>query len=503
MSKWLVAARLTDGSVRVPRIGRPTNLLGFGWRCLAVRGSLRRTAIWYLALAALAMFAGALQAQENVPTRPFAEVPEIGDYIRKQGSIGFGHNDITVAKVDLSVPPDGRAEYIVFLNEPCGSGGCAVDVLSRSANGEFQRLAGILMYGFGLGYSATNGMRDLLSEGKSGKMIWRFDGRTYRPRKGHPKSATRRPKSRLSDAGSPSGQAAKGSAPSSSKGTAEPPLDPAGLDLRPYENAPEIREFVRRLGRGRSMVGTMVARFDIDAPADGKKEYIIRVGVANFCQDGACEYKIVRLDANGRAKEIFSSGVTTMRFSLTSSNGHRDLVTENAYGRYLWKYDGRYYQSIELQRAKAVSPIARAKPRIAGCIGEYGWRSGRERGRRAMRGYAVFGSCTDPINMALQFNCGDGERGVQVQFDTNPEQSGPITIIIDVDGQKFQRLGATVFSELAGGHLPVFKLGVNDPLFRALARGRVATVVAGKARLEMHLNGASKALRTMLRACRR
>ena len=282
----------------------------------------------------------------------------------------------------------------------------------------------------------------------------------------------------------------------------EPPLDPAGIELTPYEQVAEMRDFVLGLGKGRSMVGTMVARFDIDDPQDNRKEYILRVGVANFCEGDVCEYKIVRLNADGRLTEVFSSGVGTLRFATTSSNGHRDIVTENPYGRYLWKYDGHYYQSTELVRTRAGQATVASKPRIPGCVGEYGWRSGFERGRRSARGFSVFGSCTDPINMVLQLSCGDGESGVRVQLDANPDQTGPLAVTFTIDGQTFERSGEARFSELAGSHLPELLLKVGDPLLRALARGKTATVTAGKARVDVHLKGASKAIGTMRRACR-
>lgn len=112
-----------------------------------------------------------LQAQEQVPAVPYKQVP------------------------DLSTPPDGIDEYVVMLDNRafCGSGGCTTDVVRLGPAGEFQILAGILRHSFGFAYTSTDGMRDLLSEGNSGKFIWRFDGKEYKPHKGHPKAATTAP----------------------------------------------------------------------------------------------------------------------------------------------------------------------------------------------------------------------------------------------------------------------------------------------------------------------
>lgn len=136
-----------------------------------------------------------LQAQEQVPAVPYKQVPEIIPYVKKQLIPELGDDRITVAKIDLSTPPDGIDEYVVMLDNRafCGSGGCTTDVVRLGPSGEFQILAGILRHSFGFAYTSTDGMRDLLSEGNSGKFIWRFDGKEYKPHKGHPKAATTAP----------------------------------------------------------------------------------------------------------------------------------------------------------------------------------------------------------------------------------------------------------------------------------------------------------------------
>ena len=137
----------------------------------------------------------AVQAQEAVPAVPYKNVPEITAFIKKQLIADFGDKGITVAKLDLNSPPDGVAEYVIMYDNRgfCGSAGCTTEVARIKPSGEVEILVGILRVSFGLAYTYTNGLRDLLTESRAGKIIWRFDGKEYKPGKGHPRAATTPP----------------------------------------------------------------------------------------------------------------------------------------------------------------------------------------------------------------------------------------------------------------------------------------------------------------------
>jgi len=153
--------------------------------------AMRGFALAAIAAVTVLWLPSAPRAQDGVPAVHYTQVPEIVPYIKKMLIPGLGDAEINVAKTDLSSPPDGVPEYIVMLDNQafCGSGGCTTEIVRLSSSGDVETLASILRYGFGLAYTSSNGLRDLLSEGKGGKFIWRFDGKEYKPHQGHPKEA--------------------------------------------------------------------------------------------------------------------------------------------------------------------------------------------------------------------------------------------------------------------------------------------------------------------------
>jgi hypothetical protein len=296
-----------------------------------------------------------IQALEDIPAVPYKDVPEIVPYIQQDNTVETGDENINVAKVDLSSPPDGISEYIIQYNNGlyCGSGGCTTEVVRIKPSGKIEQLAGILSYGFSLAYTHTNGLRDLLSVGRSGEFTWRFNGKEYKSHKGHPRAATTAPNS-------------------------------------------------------------------TPVPASTSKQ------------------------------------------------------------------------------------SAQSKPRTPGCVKEYGWSGGNATYSRLRDGYASFTNCTDPMNRVLTISCRSDQGFVEIAIAPDMGQGDgkkTMGLLIEIDGKRTTRLATLAYSEMAGHSQAVLRLKRNDPLFRALARGKVASIAGGKKRIKVYLKGAARAIRTMRRGC--
>ena len=110
------------------------------------------------------------------------------DYERIYGR-PFDTSSIAIARIDLNTPSDGLPEYIIHVAAGgfCGTGGCAYDVVRIAASGKTTVLASILAFAARLASTSSNGMRDLITTGRGGEALWRFNGKSYvaagRPKK--------------------------------------------------------------------------------------------------------------------------------------------------------------------------------------------------------------------------------------------------------------------------------------------------------------------------------
>ncbi|MEO0821340.1 MAG: peptidoglycan-binding domain-containing protein [Pseudomonadota bacterium] len=103
------------------------------------------------------------------------------DLVAATGTAPNALGDIRFALADLN--GDGRRDA-VWHNAGarfCGAAGCAFQVLFRSADGSWRRVARLLASEVQLADSATGGVRDLLVTGRRGRAVWRFSGGRYAP----------------------------------------------------------------------------------------------------------------------------------------------------------------------------------------------------------------------------------------------------------------------------------------------------------------------------------
>lgn len=494
--------------------------------------SLDRFGLAAIALTVPLFLALAARAQEGVPAVPYTQIPEIKAYIQQDG-MELEPDDVTVAMVDLNNPADGTPEYIINYHSTmfCGSAGCTTDVVRIGPSGKVEQLAGILSYGFSLAYTFTNGMRDLLSTGRSGEFIWRFDGKEYQPHKGHPKAAKTKPsnwtppKIYTPDANAAPQNSIQGE--KASEVTAKPKTSsdpetgiPTGLkDWWPWREAEAIMPYLEKKNRESPLGDTKVAMVDLSRPPNGKPNYIVEYDGPGYCKSEGCLREVIGFHFNDPPEAI--AGVFGLRLRLgdTSTNKMADLITETAHGDVVWGFDGQRYVKVLDPRPESLGgtggkrielankgprrhkPYTGVAPRAPGCIGEYGWRRGYERGR-VRRGYAVFGHCTDPENMIIRFTCRSDQAGVEADLQIDPEKAGPVKIIIQVDKDGYLIDANTQYVEMFGYNVPTFKLSPRSQLLNALARGQLARFIVGQKRVKIHLKGAAKAINIMRRACR-
>lgn len=290
----------------------------------------------------------------------------------------------------------------------------------------------------------------------------------------------------------------------------------------PYKDVPEIITYIEQdVTVETGLKNINVAKVDLSSPPDGISEYIIRYNNSLFCGSGGCTTEVVRIKPSGKIEQL--AGILGYSFSLayTHTKGLRDLLSEGRGGKFIWRFDGKEYQSHKGHpRAALTKPgltseptapppptsnkTAQSKPRTPGCVGEYGWSGGNATYSRLRDGYASFASCTDPMNRVLTISCRSDQAFVEVSIAPDlgqGEDKKTMGLLIEIDGKRTTRLATLAYSEMAGHSQAVLRLKRNDPLFRALARGKVASFAGGKKRIKVHLKGAARAIKTMRRGC--
>lgn len=108
------------------------------------------------------------------------------------------------------------------------------------------------------------------------------------------------------------------------------------------------------------------------------------------------------------------------------------------------------------------------------------------------------------MNKVLLISCRSDQSFIEIVIDPDMEQNPQLKtlgLLIEIDGKRTTRPATLIHSELAGHKQPVLRLRKNDPLFRALARGNIASFAGGKKRIKLHLKGAARAINAMLAGC--
>ena len=294
-------------------------------------------------LASLVSTGGPAVSQDGVPAVPYMQVPELKAYIELDVP-EHKPEDATVAKVDLNVPPDGIPEYIVSYHGTlnCGSGGCTTQVLRVKPSGKVENIAQTLGYGFGIAYTTSKGMLDLLTLRKDGKFTLKFDGRNYQPYQGQSKAATTKPKNwkapkifAASDPVATSAQWAAAKNAARAKGF---------LIWDPYQDFPEIKNYLEKQNDGFNLDGTTVAMVELSDPPDGKPEYLASLDTDGFCGSGGCTLEVLRKRPDGKIESLISILNFGHSLAYTYTNGMRDILSEARSGPYIWRFDGKQYK---------------------------------------------------------------------------------------------------------------------------------------------------------------
>ena len=267
-----------------------------------------------------------------------------------------------------------------------------------------------------------------------------------------------------------------------------------------------------------------VFKGDLDTPGSHPDdEVLIVLNSTTVCGfGGACG--VIYKSLGNLWYEIYSVNASALPLD-TFANGMRDLVLIGPGEDYpVWSFDGtsyRYAQTIASDRVavtqldleskrppdpreQAVVEVAADGPSFAGaCIDGAQWGATAVTSNDRSGGKATYAACGDP-DATLVITCWPDEESLafDAQIDLTASGDGdPIEVMLAVGSRIYRFDGTATYNEEFEIVQPRWDVPKRSPAVSSLRNGRLASVRAGGATLNMHLTGSSRTLATMLESC--